>query len=182
MRTIISVAAGLAVAGLAAVLPAGQAVADDTAPAASTSSTSSPSSPSSGAPADGTAENTVTPADLLIPDGFFYAAEHPNGLGKYCRWLLYDTSWADCLNGENQTISMENQASQMFNNGFPGGYSVVKLYWGRNYTGAWRCLASGNHWDNLSLGRETFNGGAGLSGYGQSLNDNVASHKWVDAC
>ncbi|MFI7462293.1 hypothetical protein [Nonomuraea sp. NPDC049646] len=176
MRTITSVAVALAIAGLAAVLPVGQAMADDTAPAAPTASTSS------AAPADGTAEKAVTPENLMIADGFFYAAEHPYGQGKYCRWLIYDASWADCLNGENQTISMENQASQMFNNGFPGNYDVVKLFWGRSYTGAWRCLAPGNHWDNLSLGRETFNGGAGLSGYGQALNDNVASHKWVEAC
>ncbi|WP_433412060.1 hypothetical protein ACQP1V_24450 [Microtetraspora malaysiensis] len=171
MRGINSVAVGLAIAGLATVLTTGQAWADDTAPT------------SSSVPADGSTENAVTPENLTAADGYFYAAEHPYGVGKYCRWAGNDDDWRDCKNGGGAWVNMGNQASQMFNNGFPGGADDVRVYYGLNYTGAWRCLATGNHWDDLPLGRETFNGGgSSKSGYGQSLNDNVMSHNWVTSC
>ncbi|MFF3670793.1 hypothetical protein [Microtetraspora malaysiensis] len=171
MRNITSVAVGLAIAGLSTVLTTGQAWADDTAPT------------SSSVLADGSTENAVTPENITAADGYFYAAEHSYGLGKYCRWADDDGAWTTCYDGGGHEVNMENQASQMFNNGFPGGYDTVRVFWGRAYTGAWRCLAPGNHWDDLPLGRETFNGGgSSKAGYGQSLNDNVASHRWVNGC
>ncbi|MGW2158424.1 hypothetical protein [Nonomuraea sp. NPDC001699] len=171
MRTITSMAVGLAVAGLATVLTTGHAWADDTAPT------------SSSVPANGSTENAVTPQNLTAFDGYFYAAEHPNGVGKYCRWAGDDNNWDDCKSGDGSTVNMLDQASQMFNNGIPGGADDVKVFYSRLYRGAWRCLANGNHWDNLSLGYQTFNGGgSSAAGYGQSLNDNVASHNWVTSC
>ncbi|MFD0884514.1 hypothetical protein ACFQ08_08095 [Streptosporangium algeriense] len=171
MRGVTSMAVSLAIVGLATILPTGQAWAEDT-----------PTPAPVNAPADGPAKDAVTPENLTAADGYFYAAEHPYGGGKYCRWFGDDTSWKTCSDAGGNQVNMENRASQMFNNGFPGGHDDVRVYWGPGYTGAWRCLATGNHWDDLPLGRETFNKGSGLSGYGQSINDNVASHQWVSSC
>ncbi|MGW2049853.1 hypothetical protein ACWCPF_32405 [Streptomyces sp. NPDC001858] len=81
---------------------------------------------------------------------------------------------------------MWNRASQLWNNGFPGGNDDVNLYYHRSQAGAYRCLPNGSHWDDLPLGRETFNragsGTGGSDGLNQSLNNNVASHKWVTSC
>ncbi|MFC4592097.1 peptidase inhibitor family I36 protein [Sphaerisporangium corydalis] len=132
------------------------------------------------------AQATAAPAAsaALMADGFFYAAENPNGQGKYCRWLGNDGDWSNCSDPSGAVPGgMQNQASQMFNSGVPGGYDDVNVYYNKNYDGAYRCLAVGNHWDNLTLGWETFDHwGTNGQGYGKSINDDVASHKWVTSC
>jgi hypothetical protein len=136
-------------------------------------------------PSAAQADTRATAFAAAAADGFFYAADLPNGQGKYCRWLGNDTDWSTCSDpsGSVGGNGMLNQASQMFNNGVPGGYDDVNVYYNKGYDGAFRCLATGNHWDNLSLGIETFDHwGTNGQGYGKSLNNDVASHKWVTSC
>ncbi|MCB5163268.1 hypothetical protein LG634_00155 [Streptomyces bambusae] len=118
-----------------------------------------------------------------LADGFLYASAEPYGQGAYCRWLNNSEDWGVCTDAAGNSRNMKNEASQMWNNGVPGPYDDVKVFWDTSHAGAWRCLTNGSHWDNLPLGRETFNGGGSSArGYGQSLNNNVASHMWVDNC
>lgn len=168
MRGIASALTALALVGVAGTFTTSPALADDT-------------------PAETPAETTETGAayDLAAADGYFYAADYPYGKGEYCRWSGNDSNWETCKDGDGDSVyeGMYNRASQMFNNGFPVGYDDVNVYWGLSYEGAYRCLARGNHWDDLPLNRETFNHrGTNGRGYGESLNNNVASHKWVNSC
>jgi hypothetical protein len=135
-------------------------------------------------PSAAQADNTAATFAATMNDEYFYAAEHPYGQGKYCRWLGNDGNWADCSSASGPTPGgMQNQASQMYNSGVPATLSAVNVYYNRGYDGAYRCLAASDHWDDLPLGRETFNRwGNNGSGYGLSINDNVASHKWVSSC
>jgi peptidase inhibitor family I36 len=75
---------------------------------------------------------------------------------------------------------MRNRASSLWNNGYVGGNDHVNFYYSPSYGGAWDCLSPGTSWSNLV--NQWFAYGQGLPGYGQSTNDNIASHKWVDYC
>ena len=89
---------------------------------------------------------------------------------------------ATCRDNSGILRNMRNRASSLRNNGYAGGYDKVNFYWGVGYYGAWACLGVGDYWADLPLGREYFSWGSGLPGYRQSLNNNIASHKWVPQC
>lgn len=116
------------------------------------------------------------PSAAQAADGKVYAYQNWNFGGTYCGWVGNDTDWGSC----SPAGSMLNRASSLWNNGYAGGYDDVNFYWGKSYTGAWDCLSNGTYWTNLQ--NQYFAYGAGLAGYHQSTNDNIASHKWVSYC
>jgi hypothetical protein len=126
----------------------------------------------------------ATATAAMAADGYVYAYDQPYGWsrgGDACRWYGNDTDWGNC-SWYGRTLSMKNRASALWNNGYAGGYDKVNFYWGTGYYGAWACLGVGDYWADLPLGREHFTWGAGKPGYGQVVNNNVASHKWVTQC
>jgi hypothetical protein len=67
----------------------------------------------------------------------------------------------------------------VFNNGHAGNPNgIVAMNHLLNYTGAWTCIATGSYW--LYTSHYTFNDGAGQSGYGESVQDAVASFHWQE--
>ncbi|MGH1553021.1 peptidase inhibitor family I36 protein [Streptomyces sp. L7] len=133
-------------------------------PSAAQASESAPSSPS--AIAAGPAGATA--------DGYFYAYENANFGGKYCRWAGSDNDWSTCSPGGN----LRNQASSLWNNGYAGAYEDVIVYWDLNKTGAGACIANGYAYADLAGWQFPNNGPGG----GETLNDNISSHTWANAC
>jgi hypothetical protein len=85
-----------------------------------------------------------------------------------CAKYLYDSpDWGAC----------SNQISSLWNNGYPGNLDDVWLYWGANYTGARRGVYNGGYLPDLAP--YTFDARTG-TGAGQSINNNVASHRWTN--
>lgn len=121
----------------------------------------------------------VAPAAAQAADGYVYAWQHVSRGGDMCRWSGNDDDWSSCR-GRIFAGNMRNRASSLWNNGYPGAYDDVNFYYGRWYSGAWDCLGVGDAWGNLT--RQRFVYGRGKPGYGQSTNDNIASHKWVNYC
>ncbi len=103
-------------------------------------------------------------------DGFLYAWEHAHAGGAHCRWNKENANWAGC----------RNRVSDVWNNGFPGRLEAVRLYYGLAMTGSWVCLQQGESIPDLKAAGTLFTGPG--AGQGQEVNDNVSSHKWVDAC
>ena len=106
-------------------------------------------------------------------DGNLYAYRDPGFIGLCGAWSWHSSYWP---------TGCRNQASSIWNNGYPATLDDVNLYWGSNYTGAWACISQGDYWGDLTLGIERFSWGAGLPGYMEPVNNNVASHKWVTTC
>ena len=73
---------------------------------------------------------------------------------------------------------MRNLASSAWNDS--NGGRPVALYIHPDYTGAYACLGAGEVWDNLT--QHTFNWGSTRGGYGETTNDNIASHRWRSSC
>jgi peptidase inhibitor family I36 len=131
----------------------------------------------------------AAPAAAPAADGKIHAYEHPGnaffgipGTGFHCSWAGNDTNWATCPEGHN----MQNQASALWNNGhyLPNGNDEVNLYYNRNYRGAWACIGLGHHWWNLTTHQYRFSWGPSGPGTGKgaSVENNIASHKWVHHC
>lgn len=112
-----------------------------------------------------------------LADGNLYAYEHQNRGGSYCKWSGNDGNWSSCSPGGN----MRNKASSLQNSGFPSGNDDVIVYYAPGQTGAWYCLGNGRYLENIVHIKFGPNGGSG-GGDNQSLNDNIASHKWARAC
>ncbi|GHH04568.1 peptidase inhibitor family I36 protein [Streptomyces lanatus] len=111
----------------------------------------------------------VSPASQIqAADGNLHAWEHQKKGGKHCAWPNEVDNWDSC-NG------MRNEASSVFNN---GRTHDVWLYYGPNQTGAHFCLNKGVYLENIVHHYFPHNGAGG----GESLNDNIASHKWVANC
>lgn len=102
------------------------------------------------------------------PDGKLHVWEHQKKGGLYCAWSGNAGNWDTCG-------GMRNEASSVWNN---GRTHDVWLYYGPNQTGAHFCLNKGVYLENIVHHYFPHNG----SGGGQSLNDNIASHKWVANC
>jgi hypothetical protein len=103
-------------------------------------------------------------------DGYLYAWQYWGYAGSMCRWYDADDNWDTTPCG----FSMRNKASALFNNSAFG--NPVNLYYHPGYTGAWACLGAGDYWDDLA--NRHFSWGPGRNGYGQSADDNIASHRW----
>lgn len=112
----------------------------------------------------------AAPSAVAAADGYFYAWIDSNFNNNSCRWSGNASDWGAC----------KNRASSVQNNGYVDTYDDVNMYWGTGYTGAWYCLARGHYLRDMRY--DYFNRGSNKAGYGESMGDNVASHKWATSC
>lgn len=105
-------------------------------------------------------------------DGLLHAWTDPFGGGTPCFWSKSVDDWGPC----------RNKASDIWNNGYATTFDAVDLYYGRAGTEAHACISRGDSWNNLPSGKWKFTYGAGKKGFGKSVNDDIASHRWVDYC
>lgn len=101
-------------------------------------------------------------------DGKLHVWENQKKGGLHCAWSGNSSNWDSCG-------GMRNEASSLHNN---GRTHDVWLYYGPDQTGAHFCLNKGVYLENIVHHYFPHNGAGG----GQSLNDNIASHKWVADC
>ncbi|MBB5938182.1 hypothetical protein [Streptomyces zagrosensis] len=78
----------------------------------------------------------------------------------------HSSDWGDC----------RNKVSSLHNNGYPGNLDDVYVYWGRNHSGARRGIYNGVAISNLYDWRYE-NAGSGAN---ERLDNNIASHRWVN--
>ncbi|MEU8706636.1 hypothetical protein [Streptomyces sp. NPDC048565] len=123
--------------------------------------------PAVGAPTQG----SHAPA-AQAPDGLLHAWTDAGGRGHHCTWGGPSDNWGTC----------RNAASDIWNNGTAVTLDAVDLYWGTSGTGAHACISRGDSWNNLPVDIHKFTYGQGLGGFGESVNDNISSHRWVDYC
>lgn len=133
-------------------------------------------------------------ASAASPDGYVYAYANPNKnhnhKGASCRWSGKDPDWASKNatgpGAREDCSTMGNNATSLYNRGYPSGNDRVNFYFDPNYGGAWACLGPGDSWGDLSLHIETFNRhGPTLAtqrGHGRPLDNDIRSHKWVSYC
>ncbi|WP_405590759.1 hypothetical protein [Streptomyces sp. NBC_01190] len=114
----------------------------------------------------------AAPRSAQAADGLLHAWTLPGGGGTPCFWGGNSDNWGPC----------RNAASDIWNNGYAVTLDAVDLYWGLNATGAHACISRGDSWNNLPSGQWKFTYGAGLGGFGQSIDNNISSHRWVDYC
>jgi hypothetical protein len=107
---------------------------------------------------------------ISAADGYFYAWTGTYRTGTTCRWFGDSDHWGSC----------RNTASSAENRGYAGPYDDVNVYWGTSATGAWTCMANGGYWLDLTLCIEWFNNGS--PGWGECVNNNASSHRWVNSC
>ncbi|MGK5499722.1 peptidase inhibitor family I36 protein [Streptomyces sp. URMC 125] len=112
----------------------------------------------------------AAPEAAAAADGNFYAWEHEGMQGRQVSWSGSSADWSD--------RGMLNLASSVENRGYAGAYEDVRMYWGKSYTGASYCLPNGGYLVYMTRDHFPHNG----TGGGQSLNDNVASHRWGNYC
>ncbi|MET9089249.1 hypothetical protein ABZX77_46540 [Streptomyces sp. NPDC004237] len=109
---------------------------------------------------------------LAAADGNLHVWTQPHAGGHHCAWSGNSDNWGTC----------RNLTSDIFNNGYPGGLDAVDLYWGTSATGAHACISQGDSWPDTTTGQYRFTYGEGQGGFGQSVNNNISSHRWVDYC
>jgi hypothetical protein len=112
-----------------------------------------------------------------------YAFSGPNQSGFSCSWDrgVNDSNWDSC---PPFGMNMHNNAESLYNRTFPGdANNRVNFYFHTGYGGAWACLGPGDYWGDLTLHIEHFNRrGSSSAGFGQPLDRNIGSHKWVPYC
>lgn len=88
----------------------------------------------------------------------------------------------NCPEGHNT----KNEAPDLWNNGYylPEGNDELNLYYNENWGGAWACIGLGHRRDDLTTNRWIFSWGPSgpHDGHGKSVENNIASHKWVHHC
>ncbi|WP_462188444.1 MULTISPECIES: hypothetical protein [unclassified Frankia] len=90
----------------------------------------------------------------------------------------FGNSWCTSyLSDSDDWGSCRNQISSLWNNGYPGSLDDVWLYWGTHQTHARRGVYNGVYLPDLAP--YTFDAGTGR-GAGQSIDNNVASHRWTN--
>lgn len=107
-------------------------------------------------------------------DGYLYAWDGFARSGAQCRWQLDDADWGTCSG-----ISMRNRASSLENRGYAGAYEDVDLFYSLSWQGSRNCLPNGYYLDNLTGIYFLWDGKAGQ---GQTMNNNIASHRWSNNC
>ncbi|MEV7796966.1 hypothetical protein AB0O68_34175 [Streptomyces sp. NPDC087512] len=107
-------------------------------------------------------------------DGYLYAWDGFARGGAQCRWQLDDADWSTCSG-----ISMRNRASSLENRGYAGAYEDVDLFYSPSWGGSRNCLPNGYYLDNLTGIYFLWDGKAGQ---GQTMNNNIASHRWTNNC
>ncbi len=95
--------------------------------------------------------------------------------GPSCYWSGNFADWND-YNCGNKVSSIRNNGDPRFKN------DAVALYYGPNHTGAYACIGSRDTWDLQNDVYRFDHGGFWADGYGQNVNNNIRSHKWIDHC
>ncbi|MER6089736.1 hypothetical protein [Streptomyces bluensis] len=113
-------------------------------------------------------------AAAAAADGYLYAWDGFARSGAQCRWQGNDDNWDTCSG-----ISMRNRASSLENRGYAGAYEDVDLYYSPSWQGSRNCLPNGYYLDNLTGIYFLWDGKAGQ---GQTMNNNIASHRWSNNC
>ena len=120
--------------------------------------------------------DTYTVNGLSCGDGYVYAWDSrwdaDNQSRTYCRWFYADVNWGDNCGG------YRNRASSFQNNSSSG--NSVNFYFNPSYLGSWACLGPGDRWTDARY--NYFSWGPGLPGYTLSINNEVASSKFVRGC
>lgn len=114
------------------------------------------------------ASESTSPSTRAVAaaDGNLHVWEHQKRGGRHCAWPN-NANWSTC--------NMRNQGSSVENSGFTHD---VWLYYSPDQTGAHFCLNKGVYLENIVHHYFPHNGAGG----GKTLNDNIASHKWVADC
>ncbi|MGW5324502.1 hypothetical protein [Streptomyces sp. NPDC004014] len=120
------------------------------------------------APAAGPAKSAAA------ANGYFYAWEAANRGGHQCAWQYDAGDWSTCGG-----FNMRNKASSLENRGYAGVGEDVDLFWSTWYSGAHNCLPNGMYLNDLTGIYFLWDG---KSGQGQSMNDNISSHRWSNNC
>ncbi|MFE7411755.1 hypothetical protein [Streptomyces laurentii] len=123
------------------------------------------------ATATGTASNHC---DDIWPgrNGYMYAYADTNCYNKLGQTTGNDPNWNTDQPGED-LVNANDKASSVMNAGYTGSLSAVRFYYLENYSSGSNCLAASEFYvDNL--GRNTFSNG-------ENMENNIRSHKWVDA-
>ncbi|WP_405818471.1 hypothetical protein OG705_04220 [Streptomyces sp. NBC_00838] len=115
---------------------------------------------------------------MTAPDGYLYAWVNANSGGDWCRWYDNDANWNTC-SGSKPNLDMLDKASSLENRGYAGAYEDAGLSTSPNWEGARYCLPDGHYLGNLTGIHLPWDG---RPGQGQSVNDNIASHKWSNNC
>ena len=129
-----------------------------------------------------TAATTTTGAETGVVTAMFGT---PNGCpsGDFCVYTAGnggDLCLANSGNNGDWGGGCANRDQTLFNNGTPGTYDKVRIYWGYDQYGAWACLTRGSYL--LYANQNQFNYGYGLDGFGQNVGNNAASHAWAPSC
>jgi hypothetical protein len=140
--------------------------------AASTAAVAALFSPMSSASALESGVQTAAAPRPAAADGYLHVYTQPNGRGHECKWLSNSDNWGTC----------RNLTSDIWNNGYAGGFDAVDLYTAPNGGGAHACIGQGDRWNDTTTGDYRFTYGAGLEQFGASVNNNISSHRWVDYC
>ena len=166
-RTMLGIAGVAMVAGLATATLAPASAASPTGPA-NTAPTAAMS-----APLTAGVEDSAT-ASFACEPGALCGWLDSSGTGPGCYWQGNFGDWMDWGCG-NTVSAIKNNAN------FWDDYAAVDLYYGPNYTGAHACISAGSFWD-LGSGEYHFTYGQGEAGFGDNVNNNVRSHRWVHYC
>lgn len=112
-------------------------------------------------------ESAPTAPHGAAADGYLHVYYGFN-FTDYCGgWVGNSSHWGAC----------RNRTASLWNNGYPGGFDDVRVYWGTNYTGANRGVHNGVALGDLR--QWTFDNNTG-PGSGQWLYRNISSHLWVN--
>ncbi|ASU84044.1 hypothetical protein CDO52_15720 [Nocardiopsis gilva YIM 90087] len=112
------------------------------------------------------AEEPQPEFDTQAADGKLHGYYGFNRTNHCYGWESNDKDWGVC----------RNRVSSLWNNGYPGNYDDVWVYWGRNHSGARRGVYNGVVLNDLR--KWTYDpGGAGA---GEALNNNISSHQWTN--
>jgi hypothetical protein len=114
-----------------------------------------------------TAATTQAAPTSAQADGLLYLWKDTNYQNSCAAYAGNSSDWGNC----------DNVVSYLWNNGYPGSLDDVWLYYLPNYQGARRGVYNGVRIPDLAP--YPFDAGTG-SGAGQSINNNVMSHKWTN--
>ncbi|MDQ1037569.1 hypothetical protein QFZ75_003985 [Streptomyces sp. V3I8] len=129
-------------------------------------------SPVTGASAAESGSQDTRSARLASSDGYLHVYTQPYGSGTECKWEGNSNNWGAC----------RNLTSDIWNNAYLGGNDAVDLYTAPDAGGAHACIDAGDRWIDTTTNQYHFTYGAGLEGFGQSINNNISSHRWVNYC
>jgi hypothetical protein len=109
-------------------------------------------------------------AESIAADGYFNAYYDLNLRSVCHRWKGNEPEWA--------YYGCANEVQSVWNNGYPGSYDDVLVFWDSDYGGAWRGIYNGTVINDLRP--YTFDWSNGLPGNGETTWLNIASHSWTN--